>query len=74
MAHHPEFHARTKHIDISCHFVRDHVQKGTLDVIYVNTDENTADILTKGLPRDKHDKHTISLGVLSSRGGVLSSG
>ena len=29
IAHHPEFHARTKHIDIALHFLRDHMNKGT---------------------------------------------
>ena len=49
IAHHPEFHARTKHIDIATHFLCDHVQKGTLDLYYINTEFNLADIFTKPL-------------------------
>lgn len=48
ISHNPEFHARTKHIDIAYHFVRDHVQKGTLDTIYVY------------LPRDSRAPNTRS--------------
>jgi hypothetical protein len=64
IAHHPEFHARTKHIDIVYHFLRDLIHVGTLDVVYINTLNNLADIFTKGLPRDIHQEFTYSLGVL----------
>ena len=37
IAHHPEFHTRTKHIDISTHFLCDHVKQGNLDLYYINT-------------------------------------
>jgi hypothetical protein len=30
-------HSRTKHIDIRCHFLRDHQQKGDIEIAYVNT-------------------------------------
>ena len=33
IAHHPGFHAQTKHIDIAVHFLCDHVKKGILDQI-----------------------------------------
>jgi len=38
-----------KHIEIKHHFIRDHVQKGTLDLQFVSTDEQLADIFTKPL-------------------------
>lgn len=41
------FHARTKHIEIYVHFIRDKVEKGELDVRYVSTDDQLADLLTK---------------------------
>ena len=71
IAHHPEFHARTKHIDIAFHFLRDHVQKGTIDLSYINTDFNIADIFTKPLRRPTHENFTYELGVISDQGGVL---
>ena len=71
IAHHPEFHARTKHIDIATHFLRDHVQKGTIDLHYINTDFNIADIFTKPLRKPSHENFTHELGVISDQGGVL---
>ncbi|CAA7266308.1 unnamed protein product [Cyclocybe aegerita] len=65
IAHHPEFHARTKHIDIALHFLRDLVQNGTLNLVYINTNNNLADLFTKGLPRSVHQDLTTEIGVLS---------
>jgi hypothetical protein len=31
------FHSRTKHIEIRHHFIRDHVKKGDIELIYVDT-------------------------------------
>jgi len=42
-----EFHRRSKHIDVKFHFIRDQVQKGNVDIQYVNTHENPADVMTK---------------------------
>jgi hypothetical protein len=71
IAHHPEFHARTKHIDIAVHFLRDHVKKGNLDLYYINTDYNIADIFTKALRKPSHENFTYELGVIFNNGGVL---
>jgi hypothetical protein len=71
ISHHPEFHSRTKHIDIAYHFLRDLIADGTLNTIYVNTLENLADLFTKGFPRQRHEDLTYRIGVLSGQGGVL---
>jgi len=42
------FHDKSKHIDIRYHFIRDCVQKGAVRLEYVQTDEQVADIFTKG--------------------------
>ena len=34
-----EFHDRSKHIDIRCYFLRDCVQRGTIRLEYIQTDE-----------------------------------
>jgi len=64
ISHHPEFHSRTKHIDIAHHFLRDLITDGTLNTIYVNMRENLADLFMKGLPRELHEDLTYRLGVL----------
>lgn len=46
----PVYHARTKHIEIDYHFVRDRVAKKTLQVRLLSSKDQIADILTKPLP------------------------
>ena len=60
---HPRFHGRLKHVDIAHQFVRDYVNKGLLQVSHIPTSEMAADVLTKPLPRSKHDEcqHLIGL-------------
>ena len=47
MADHKTDHGRTKHIDLRHFFVREHVAKQTVRIIYVPTGDNLADLLTK---------------------------
>jgi len=54
LAKNPTHHARTKHIDIQLHFVRDHVERGTIELMYCPTEDMVADIMTKALARDRH--------------------
>jgi hypothetical protein len=42
-------HSRTKHIEVRYHFLRDTVEKGYIDLIYVPTEKQLTDILTKPL-------------------------
>jgi uncharacterized beta-barrel protein YwiB (DUF1934 family) len=49
MADNPVEHIRTKHIDIRYHFLRDHQQRGDMEIAYVSTKEQLADIFTKPL-------------------------
>ena len=49
LANNPKHHAKTKHIDIQYHFVREKIQEGTISLNYIPTKEQLADILTKGL-------------------------
>jgi histone deacetylase 1/2 len=43
------FHARTKHIEVDYHFVRERVARKALDVRFVSTHDQLADVLTKPL-------------------------
>ncbi len=53
LAHNPVFHARTKHIDIQHHYIRDEVATGRVDLQYVPTSEMIADGMTKALTNAK---------------------
>ena len=44
-------HSRTKHIDIRHHFVRDRIRAGEVCVEWIQSSDQVADILTKGLDR-----------------------
>ena len=46
-------HSKTKHIDIRYHFLRDHYEKGDIEIEYVSTDFQLADIFTKPLDYDR---------------------
>jgi transposase InsO family protein len=65
------YHARTKHIDIRYHFIRQVVASGAIDITYCPTDDMTADILTKALPRWKVACHVLGLGLRRASGGVV---
>lgn len=50
----PEFHSRSKHIDVKHHFIREKVDDGVINTLRVETADNLADIFTKGLPKPTH--------------------
>jgi hypothetical protein len=60
-----------KHIDIRFHFIRDCVQKGLIDVMYIPGADNVSDLLTKPLARTMHEKWLRRLRMDSDQGGVL---
>ena len=61
------FHARTKHIEIDFHFVREKVLVGALKVQFISTQYQLADIFTKALGRDSFDKLKYGLNLVSTR-------
>ncbi|GJV92030.1 hypothetical protein Tco_1539843 [Tanacetum coccineum] len=46
-------HSRSKHIDIRHHFIREQVENGVVELYFVTTDYQLADIFTKALPRER---------------------
>jgi hypothetical protein len=58
------FYDESKHIEIWYHFIRDMVQRGTIKLHYVGTDEQVVDVLTKPLSRVKFEHFRDKLGVV----------
>jgi hypothetical protein len=67
MADNPVEHSHTKHIDIRYHFLRDHQQKGDIEIAYVNTHNQLADIFSKPLDVNTFSKLRNDLNTLDSR-------
>ena len=63
MAKNPVHHARSKHIDIQHHFVREKVESGDIEVVYLPTEDMVADALTKPLPHPKFGKLVGQMGL-----------
>jgi hypothetical protein len=59
----PKFHSRTKHIDVSYHYIREQVNQNTVSVKYCATKDMLADIMTKGLSKVSFQKFRDMLGV-----------
>jgi hypothetical protein len=62
----PTFHDGSKHIEIRYHFIRDCVKRGAIQIEYIPTDEQIADILATSLPRGKHVYFRDKIGVVKN--------
>ena len=59
----PVMHAKTKHIAIKYHYVRDLVEDKKVKMEYIHTKEQIVDIFTKPLPKDAYEYLRGKLGV-----------
>ncbi|GJT46141.1 hypothetical protein Tco_0954856 [Tanacetum coccineum] len=59
----PVQHSKTKHIDIRYHFIKEHVEKGTVEIYFVGTEYQLADLFTKALLKERFEYlvHRIGL-------------
>nr|GEU55941.1 hypothetical protein [Tanacetum cinerariifolium] len=58
-------HSRAKHIDVRYHFIKEQVENGILELYFVRTEYQLADIFTKPLPRERFNFLIEKLGMRS---------
>jgi len=77
LVNNPVYHARTKHIEVHYHFIREEVLAKEIDLIHVSTKDQVVDIFTKALSTYELRKFRKMLSVLevdlSLRGNVENS-
>jgi hypothetical protein len=56
-------HARTKYIKVQHHFVWEKVDKGIITLEYCPTEDMLADVMTKALARDRHERLMRAMGI-----------
>nr|GEV17901.1 copia protein [Tanacetum cinerariifolium] len=53
ISYNPVQHSRTKHIDVRYHFIKEKVEKGIVELFFVGTEYQLADLFTKSLPEER---------------------
>ena len=64
LAKNPVYHAKSKHISLHHHFIREKIEERKVSLIYCKGEDQVADILTKPLSREKFEFHCKNLGLL----------
>nr|GEY77544.1 retrovirus-related Pol polyprotein from transposon TNT 1-94 [Tanacetum cinerariifolium] len=59
----PVQHSRTKHIDVRYHFIKENVKKGIVELFFVETEYQLADLFTKALPVERFQYLVRRLGM-----------
>jgi len=63
----PIQHSKTKHIEITHHFIRDHIQKGDIEIMFVKIENQLVDLFTKPLASERCNKLRTELGILDMK-------
>jgi hypothetical protein len=53
LIHNPEFHCRTKHVEVAYHYVQDQHASHHINMQYIHTSEQSVDLFAKALSRDR---------------------
>ncbi|GJR28922.1 hypothetical protein Tco_1105154 [Tanacetum coccineum] len=59
----PVQHFRTKHINIRYHFIKEHVEKGTIELYFVEAEYQLADLFIKALPKERFEYLVYRIGI-----------
>ncbi|KAJ9539510.1 hypothetical protein OSB04_032243 [Centaurea solstitialis] len=65
IANNPVLHSKTKHIEVRYHFIRDHVMNGDIELHFVPTEYQLADLFTKPLDVTRFNMLLSELGMLN---------
>ena len=63
LAKNPTHHSRTKHIDVQHHFIREKLESGEISLKYCPTEDMVADVLTKALAKERHQRLAKEMGL-----------
>jgi hypothetical protein len=63
LARNSSFHSNTNHIKLRYHFIRSVLEYGHLKLEKIHTSQNLADMLTKGVTREKLSSCSVSVGL-----------
>ncbi|GJU89207.1 copia protein [Tanacetum coccineum] len=63
ISYNPVQHSKTKHIDIRYHFIKEHVEKGTVELYFVRTEYQLADLFTKAPPKERFEYLIHRIGI-----------
>ena len=63
LAKNPTHHSRTKHIDVQHHFIREKLESDEIRLEYCPTEDMVADVLTKALAKDRHQRLAKAMGL-----------
>nr|GEW43900.1 retrovirus-related Pol polyprotein from transposon TNT 1-94 [Tanacetum cinerariifolium] len=65
ISYNPVQHTRTKYIDVRYHFIKDHLEKETIELYFLSTEYQVADLFTKSLPEARFKFLVEKLGMMS---------
>ncbi|GJZ76163.1 hypothetical protein Tco_0640628, partial [Tanacetum coccineum] len=65
ISYNPVQHSRTKHIAVLYHFIKEHIEKGTIELYFVKTHYQLANLFTKALPVERFNYLVHHLGMRS---------
>ncbi|GJZ66084.1 hypothetical protein Tco_0622780 [Tanacetum coccineum] len=59
----PVQHSRTKHINVRDHFIKEYIKRGIIELYFVRTEYQLADMFTKALSQDRFEYLVKQLGM-----------